>query len=117
MKSIGIDIIEIERFSPVDNSNEFLEQIFCASEMQHAPTGKERRAYFALLFGIKEAILKALGCGLHQGSFWNNIEVTKEFAIHLSGVLQDMATSASISNIHLSFARSRKYIVALVVFE
>jgi len=60
---IGIDVAEADEFK----SGYPVRRIFSAQELQHAArlTGGEVEQASALLWSIKESVVKALGCGFH----------------------------------------------------
>lgn len=116
-KSIGFDVVSVGRIEAVVDDNEFLRQVFNEDEILKAPVGKQKVPYYALLFAVKEAMLKAIGCGLHRGSYWHDMEVMTFDEVNVSGVLLKMMESQYVSHVHLSCSHSEQYAVALVVLE
>jgi holo-[acyl-carrier protein] synthase len=114
---VGVDIIPIERFSQESNREGFLEQILTEEELLRTPKGDQRDAFCARIFATKEAVLKALGCGLHSGFRWRDISVTEGPEVHLSGWLRSFAEGLSMSRIHVSHSSSNTHAVAFVLFE
>jgi holo-[acyl-carrier protein] synthase len=117
IQGIGIDLVEIERFKNVKDKDDFLQQILAEKEIRDIPEGKSRDIFSATMFAVKEAILKALGCGLHYGSFWHDIEVSPELKPSLHGFVGKLANEQSISKIHITKSRSKKYLVTFVILE
>jgi len=112
---IGIDVVELQRFKTVQDKHEFLAQVLSDKEISEGSPHSD--SAYALMFGIKEAVLKALGCGLHQGSFWHDIEITAMSSVTLRGHLSDIAKARAVSNIHVAHSRSQHYVVACVLLE
>ncbi len=114
---VGTDVVEIDRFGKLEQRDEFLSQIFTRTEIQNAPAGSSQDTYFATLFAIKEALLKALACGLTSGSAWREILVDGDWQPHLSGRLDHLARERSVSKIHVSHSHSDRNAVAFVLIE
>jgi len=118
IKGIGIDCVEIERFRRLLDKQPFLKQVCTHAEILRVPAGQEAiDGYVSALFAIKEAVFKALGCGLHDGSHWHSVHVTQNFGIRLAGVLQRYAVEQTVRKVHASVSRSENYVVAMVVLE
>ena len=114
---VGTDIVEIDRFRNLEQKAEFLEQVFTHTEIHSAPNGFSQDTFYATLFAVKEAILKALGCGLQQGSVWRDIQISHDWRPHLSGSLGRLAEEKLVSKIHVSHAHAGKSAVAFVLIE
>lgn len=56
--SVGVDIEDIERFK--DKSQEFIERIFTAVEIEYCMKYSKPESHFAVRFCAKEAVIKAL---------------------------------------------------------
>jgi holo-[acyl-carrier protein] synthase len=115
IRSVGVDIVTIERFAGKDR--EFLGQFLTDDELRRTPEGSQRDTFHATLFATKEAVLKGLGCGLQSGFRWHDISVTEGPGVQLSGWLGRLAEEMSVSAIHVSHSSSATHAVALVVFE
>lgn len=59
---IGVDIVEIKRFSKMDRSNweHFLKKVFTNSELDYCFSGNNAAAHLASTYSGKEAIIKAM---------------------------------------------------------
>ncbi|MDD2890879.1 MAG: holo-ACP synthase [bacterium] len=113
----GIDIVEIKRFQKLNNKNDFVRQFLTENEITTV-TGKYLKdEFYAMFFATKEAILKALGCGLEYGSYWHNIEINKQGKAVLSGFVKKFAKEKSAADIHISYAYSNEYAMAVAVVE
>lgn len=78
IQGLGTDIIEIERVALAieKHKNHFLNRIFTQKEQkycnQFGPTASQR---YAGRFAAKEAIAKAIGCGIGKELSWLDIEI------------------------------------------
>ena len=113
---IGIDIFEISRLATSSDPNSFLEQIMNESELANLDLENSFNDASAR-YTIKEAVLKALGCGLEKGYFWKNIEIEFNEKITLKGELKKIADDRSIKNIHCSTTRRKQLSLSLTIME
>lgn len=109
IKGIGIDLVEISRFSEI--SDDFLEQVFNTQEIS---TIKSSPIITGIKFSLKEAILKALGKGLYFGFSWHNI-VLKDGKATISGMLRQNLSEQYF--IHTSTGNSKDYACAIAIIE
>ena len=113
----GIDIVEIERFEGAldRHGDHFLERIFTEDELGEIG---DRPASLAARFAAKEAVAKALGCGIGPVT-WHEIEILRDSqsapALHLHGAAQDMAAELRLSIWSLSLSHTRLHAIAMVV--
>jgi holo-[acyl-carrier protein] synthase len=115
---VGTDVVEIERFRALgEKKKDILDQIFSRNELARAPEGPAGETLYATLFAVKEALLKAIGCGLAIGSLWRDIEISGDWKLRLAGKLGVLAKEKSIAKIHVSQSHSDKSAVAFVLLE
>src|SRR5512134_2133429 len=113
----GVDLIEIARIEEViaRHGKHYLERIFTPAELEHC--GK-RAESLAGRFAAKEAVAKALGCGIGDVS-WKEIEVLGDEqnapVLRLYGVAEKMAKKIGLTNWSVSISHSQSHSVALVV--
>jgi holo-[acyl-carrier protein] synthase len=113
---IGTDIVAVERVKKLRDKQEFLAQVFSPEELFRAPkTNKD--IFYASMFAVKESVLKALGCGLSQGSFWHHINVSRDNNVSLSGPLLKMLPKGSNPGIRVSFSGAGEFAIAYVIIE
>ena len=118
---IGCDIIEIERIARAIKSESFIRRVFTAEEAAYCQRrGQQAAASFAARFAAKEAVLKALGTGLREGSL-QEIAVDNDGLgkplVQLSGHFAMLAKQLGVKNIQLSLSHSRDFAVAYVIME
>lgn len=64
IKGIGIDVVHIERMQKNLSSPRFMERVFTAAEREHIGQTALSAERAAGCYAAKEALAKALGCGL-----------------------------------------------------
>lgn len=118
---IGCDIIEIERIARAIKSESFIRRVFTAEEAAYCQRrGQQAAASFAARFAAKEAVLKALGTGLREGSL-QEIAVDNDGLgkplVQLSGHFAMLAKQLGVKNIQISLSHSRELATAYVIME
>ena len=118
---IGCDIIEIERIARAIKSESFIRRVFTAEEAAYCQRrGQQAAASFAARFAAKEAVLKALGTGLREGSLQeiavDNDGLGKPFVLP-SGHFAMLAKQLGVKNIQISLSHSRELATAYVIME
>lgn len=118
---IGMDIIEIARIEKALGRAHFRERVFTKNEMTYAE-GKKKSKFssYAARWAAKEAVMKALGKGMHFGEF-RGIEVCRNEGkapkILLYGSWQKLAHEKGVENIYLTLTHSRCYAAATCILE
>lgn len=118
---VGCDIIEIERIARAIKSESFIRRVFTAEEAAYCQRrGQQAAASFAARFAAKEAVLKALGTGLREGSL-QEIAVDNDGLgkplLQLSGHFAMLAKQLGVKNIQISLSHSRELATAYVIME
>jgi phosphopantetheine--protein transferase-like protein len=117
IKGIGIDLISAERFRDVKDKDDFLKQILTKKELYWISKEHRKNFFYATLFAVKEAIFKALRCGLHCGAFWHDIELTTRLEVQLSGFIKKRAQEKSVSKMYIAHSRSNDIVTTFVVLD
>jgi len=113
----GIDLVEIDRLEQLDEAirARFLQRVFTEREL--AEVGSSF-ASLAGRFAVKEAVAKALGCGIGAIG-WQAIEVQRghegEPVLVLSGKALELAQSLGIQQWSISISHSRTQATAVAV--
>jgi holo-[acyl-carrier protein] synthase len=111
----GIDLIEIERLERLNPAirQRFLQRVFTRQELEDS---RDRWATLAGRFAAKEAVAKALGCGIGPIS-WKDIEVRQgeqgEPMLELHGEARRIAKEAGLQVWSISISHTRTYAVAM----
>ncbi len=113
----GIDLIEIERLESIQPGikTRFLQRVFTPLELNDC---QGNPGCLAGRFAAKEAVAKALGCGIGPVS-WQEIEIQRgssgEPRLELKGNAFDLARSMEITSWSISISHSKEYAVAVAV--
>lgn len=118
---VGIDIIEIDRFQKkicLGEENLF-SSVFTERELDDHNQITPSAGRLAGKFAAKEAVLKALGCGLNPGFIWKNIEIFEKLhgnpEVALSGKIKLIASEMQINTIDLSITKTKSDATAFVI--
>ncbi len=113
----GIDLVEINRLVSIDRRifHRFCQRVFTPSELAEAGGNLPSLAGY---FAVKEAVAKALGCGL-SSIHWQDIETRKgpvgEPILILNGEALRIATSLGLTTWSISISHTRDQAVAVAV--
>lgn len=120
---LGIDIVETHRMKKVlkQHGNSFINKVFTEDEISENGSRADKTAFFASRWASKEALSKALGCGIGNKCAWKDIRIqndrTGKPRIKLGGTALLTARKMSVKKIHLSISHEREYAAAVVVLE
>ncbi len=80
MKSIGVDIIEIDRVQQIieEFGEVFLKKVYSDAEISYCNSKAKPAQHFAARFAAKEAIAKALGTGFNKELLLKDIEIRND---------------------------------------
>lgn len=125
IRGVGTDIVEIERLQKIVESKSagrFIRRVLTDRERQLAEDRKGRLAEFvAGRFAAKEAIAKAIGCGIGPKLGFHDMEIIPDIAgkpvCKLSERSRRMAGCGEAARLHLSISHSDKVAVAFAVWE
>jgi holo-[acyl-carrier protein] synthase len=112
---VGVDLIEIERIRKALERPGFRERCFTAAERAYCDSKKNPAESYAGRFAGKEAVGKALGCGVHFT--WKEIEIAgrPKPSVRLSGKTAAWAEKVAAGAIDLSMTHSRELAAAIAV--
>ena len=112
---VGVDIIEIERVQRALARPGFRERCFTAAERAYCDSRAHPAQSYAARFAGKEAVGKALGCGVRFT--WKEIEIVgrPKPAVSLSGRTAAYAEKVQAGPIDLSMTHSREIAAAIAV--
>lgn len=113
---IGTDICEINRIQP---GSGFANKILSEKELLILSSKKNKQAYLAKRFCVKEAVSKAFGCGIGSKVSFKDISVLNDTNgkpyIEISDIAK--AKLADYTNIHVSISDEKNYAISYVVVE
>jgi holo-[acyl-carrier protein] synthase len=113
----GIDLLEINRLDELDPAvrQRFLERVFTPAEQE---LSQGSSTFLAGRFAAKEAVAKALGCGIGAVG-WKEIEILRgkmgEPLLRLSGKADQMGKDLGLLQWSLSISHTRAYAVAVAI--
>jgi holo-[acyl-carrier protein] synthase len=118
---LGTDIVEISRLKKVLESHDqrFTERVFTQAERVLAEGKKESVTFYAGRWAAKEAVSKALGCGIGEHCSFTDVEILNDACgapqVTLSGAAARRLSALGGINIHISVSHERAYAVATVI--
>ncbi len=115
---VGIDLIEIERVRrALEKRPRFAERVFTEAERAYCFSRRNPAQHFAARFAGKEAVGKALGCGVEF--MWRDIEIAgrPKPRVTLSGKVAEFADRVQAGAIDLSMTHSKGMAGAVAVVE
>jgi holo-[acyl-carrier protein] synthase len=112
---VGLDLIEIERIHSALERPRFRERCFTEAERSYCESRANPVESYAARFAGKEAIGKALGCGVRFT--WKEIEIAgrPRPAVSLSGKTKQWAKSMGVGEIDLSMTHSKGMAAAVAI--
>ncbi len=112
---VGVDLIEIERVRRALERPRFRERCFTEAERAYCDSRAHPAESYAARFAGKEAVGKALGCGVRFT--WKEVEIVgrPKPAVRLSGRTAAFAERAHAGAIDLSMTHSRELAAAICV--
>jgi holo-[acyl-carrier protein] synthase len=123
--AVGVDVVDLDRFESVmTRQTSFLDRVFTADERAYCDKAKAmsvRCQRYAARFAAKEAVMKALGCGLGSYGF-HDVEVARdddsgEPSLLVKGKAAVLADERGITRWMLSISHSDVVAIALVAAE
>jgi holo-[acyl-carrier protein] synthase len=114
---VGIDIIEIERIRRALLRAGFRERCFTDAERAYCDSRADPAQSYAARFAGKEAVGKALGCGINFT--WKDVEIVgrPKPSVRLTGRTAAFAEKARAGAIDLSMTHSREIAAAICVVQ
>ena len=113
--NVGVDIIEIDRVRRALERPSFRERCFTEAERTYCDSRADPAQSYAARFAGKEAVGKALGCGVRFT--WKEIEIVgrPKPGVHLSGRTAAFAERVRAGAIDLSMTHAREIAAAICV--
>ncbi len=118
---IGTDIVEVHRVKKALENERFRDRVYTRGEIDYCERrGMQAAASYAARFSGKEAVLKAFGTGLRQGSLLD-IEILPDALgcphVRLRGYFSDFANEMGVKTVHISLSHTREYATAQCIME
>jgi holo-[acyl-carrier protein] synthase len=118
---VGTDIIEVNRIrKAMERYPKFVDRLFSDEELIYYESKQWNPQNIAGGFSAKEAVLKAIGTGLHKFK-WKEIEIIRDNKgkpfVRLNGRVKQYVDDNYIGLIHVSVTHCREYAAATAVAE
>lgn len=120
MPGIGVDVVDVERMAfALERTPKIRQRLFTPAEISYCEKYRFADRHFAGRWAAKEAVTKALGCGLIQ---WNGVEIVRKPrqapTVRITGdKIRKFADMVGIreEDLHLSITHSELSAVAVCV--
>lgn len=118
MIALGTDLLEIARVERIwrRHPERFARRVLTPGELEHYGKAAQPWRYLAKRFAAKEAIAKALGCGIGIRLSWQDMEISNAASgapwVALSGPALAIAREQGGTRVLLSISDEQHYAVA-----
>jgi holo-[acyl-carrier protein] synthase len=114
---IGVDVVDVERMKfALQRTPRIRQRLFTGREITYCEKFRFAERHYAGRWAAKEAVTKALGCGLIQ---WNGVEVVRRPrrapTVRLSGKIERFAKMVGISEEELQISITHSELSAVAV--
>lgn len=114
---IGVDVVDVERMKfALKRTPRIRRRLFTEAEISYCEKFRFAERHYAGRWAAKEAVTKALGCGLIQ---WNGVEVIRKPrqapSVRLSGKIKSFAERIGIRDEDLSISITHSELSAVAV--
>jgi holo-[acyl-carrier protein] synthase len=118
---IGVDVVDVERMQfALERTPKIRQRLFTKAEIAYCEKYRFAERHYAGRWAAKEAVTKALGCGLIQ---WNGVEVVRmprrAPTVHISGKIKKFAEAVGVreEDLHVSITHSELSAVAVCILR
>ena len=112
-QGIGIDITTIARFKNQKNKKMFLKNFLNDHEIVRTDISCDKDRSHAVMFAVKEAVMKASKNGLSSGVDFRDIILNKDLTITLRGIIGKL--NKNKTKILISKTSSEEYALGLAL--
>jgi holo-[acyl-carrier protein] synthase len=116
---IGVDVVDVERMKfALERTPRIRQRLFTEEEIAYCEKFRFAERHYAGRWAAKEAVTKALGCGLIQ---WNGVEVIRRPrrapSVRISGKIKRFADMVGVreEDLFISITHSELSAVAVAV--
>jgi holo-[acyl-carrier protein] synthase len=114
---IGVDVVDVERMKfALERTPRIRHRLFTEAEIAYCEKFRFAERHYAGRWAAKEAVTKALGCGLIQ---WNGVEVIRRPrqapSVRISGKIQRFADMVGVREEDLSISITHSELSAVAV--
>jgi holo-[acyl-carrier protein] synthase len=114
---IGVDVVDVERMKfALERTPRIRQRLFTEEEIAYCEKFRFAERHYAGRWAAKEAVTKALGCGLIQ---WNGVEVIRRPRrapyVRISGKIKRFADMVGVREEDLSISITHSELSAVAV--
>ena len=114
---IGVDVVDIERMTfALERTPRIRQRLFTEAEIAYCEKYRFAERHYAGRWAAKEAVTKALGCGLIQ---WNGVEVMRKPrqapTVRIFGKIEQFATLVGVREEEISISITHSELSAVAV--
>ena len=114
---IGVDVVDVERMKfALERTPRIRQRLFTEDEIAYCEKFRFAERHYAGRWAAKEAVTKALGCGLIQ---WNGVEVVRRPrrapTVRLSGKIERFANMVGVREEELQISITHSELSAVAV--
>ena len=116
---VGVDVVDVERMQfALERTPKIRRRLFTEADISYCEKYRFAERHYAGRWAAKEAVTKALGCGLIQ---WNGVEVMRQRGrpptVRIFGKIKEFADAVGVreEDLYLSITHSELSAVAVCV--
>lgn len=114
---IGVDVVDVERMTfALERTPRIRQRLFTEAEIAYCEKYRFAERHYAGRWAAKEAVTKALGCGLIQ---WNGVEVMRKPrqapTVRIFGKIEKFADMVGIREDEISISITHSELSAVAV--
>ncbi len=114
---IGVDVVDVERMKfALKRTPRIRQRLFTESEIAYCEKFRFAERHYAGRWAVKEAVTKALGCGLIQ---WNGVEVVRRPrqapTVSIFGKIERFANTVGVREEELQISITHSELSAVAV--
>ena len=114
---IGVDVVDVERMQfALDRTPRIRKRLFTEAEIAYCEKFRFAERHYAGRWAAKEAVTKALGCGLIQ---WNGVEVMRKPrqapTVRIFGKIEKFASLVGVREEEISISITHSELSAVAV--
>lgn len=120
---VGVDLVSLKHFEPKIKNNSFRAIVYSEQELALASIVSKTRAlnFLAGRFAVKEAVLKALGCGLANNIELKDIETLLSESgtpkLNIYGSVKQMMETQNLTSCNASISHGGNLVIAFVIMQ
>ncbi len=114
---VGVDVVDVDRMKfALERTPRIRKRLFTEAEISYCEKFRFAERHYAGRWAAKEAVTKALGCGLIQ---WNGVEVIRlprrAPSVHIFGKIKQFADMVGVREEDLSISITHSELSAVAV--